>query len=372
VWVVALAAGAVVCGAAVVARAQVINANFPVPTLDRWMYPFNATSGTEATARTFAAPADDDRFDDADGQFIVGYATGGQIPTGRGVWGYNVEQATLRIWASNTVDQFTYDATLDPVSSYFLAGSPGATADPDAGRPIMLFGTGYREGFTAPTFLETTPFSSLPFPVEERIRRAYAAMYSASGMATDVSNFPKDNLAPVPWAIATTTAAAPGGVVPTNAEFVMTLNVADAGVQRELRRGVDVGRVNLAVISLFSATGGPGGGSGVYPRWYCKENILANPPFGQFTARLELRVNLTSCVPDLTTGAVPGQPGYGVPNGAVSSDDFFYYLQLFVAVNPQADLTHTSIPGSPGFGVPNGVVNNDDFFYYLQLYSAGC
>lgn len=362
----------VVAGGARVASAQVINANFPVPTMDRWMYPFGSTPGTEASARTFASPADDDRFDDADGQFIVGYSTGSQIPTGRGVSGYVIEQATLRVWASNSSDQFTYDSTLDPVSSYFLAGSAGATADPDPGRPIMLFGTGYRDGFTALTFAENTPFSGLPFPVEERIRRAYAATYSASGVATDVSNFVKDNFAPVPWAVATTTAAGPGGVVPLDAEFVMAVNVADPGVQQALRRGVDAGRVNLTVVSLFPATGGPGGGSGVYPRWYTKENILAQPPFGQFTARLELRVNLVSCKPDLTTTAVPGQPGFGVPNGSVTSDDFFFYLQLFAASSLQADLTTTSIPGSPGYGVPNGVVNNDDFFYYLQLYGVGC
>lgn len=358
--------------AALPASGQVINASFPVPTLDRWMYPFSSLPGTTTTASTFASPADDDRFDDADGQFIVGYDTGVQVPTGRGVSGYSIESATLTVWASNTSDQFTYDSTLDPVSSYFASGNPGLTADPDPGRPIMVFGTGYRDGFTLATFQETTPFSSLPFPTEERIRRAFAATFTPAGAATDVSNFVKDNFAPVPWAVATTSAVAPGQIVPTNAAFVMGLSVADAGVQQELRRGVNAGRVNLTVVSLFPATGGPGGGSGIFPRWYCRENILAQPPFGQFTARLDIRVRLISCIPDLTTVAIPGQPGYGVPNGTVSSDDFFYYLQLFTASAVQADLTHTSVPGSPGYGVPNGVVNNDDYFFYLTAFGQGC
>ena len=78
------------------------------------------------------------------------------------------------------------------------------------------------------------------------------------------------------------------------------------------------------------------------------------------------------CEPDLTTGAIPGQPGYGVPNGVLNNDDFFYYLTIFSMGDPAADLTTGAIPGAPGYGVPNGVVNNDDFFYYLTVFSAGC
>ncbi|MEZ6234233.1 MAG: DUF4350 domain-containing protein [Phycisphaerales bacterium] len=79
------------------------------------------------------------------------------------------------------------------------------------------------------------------------------------------------------------------------------------------------------------------------------------------------------CEPDLTTGAIAGQPGYGVPNGVVSNDDFFYYLAQFASGNVAvADLTTGAIPGQPGYGVPNGVITNDDFFYYLAIFAAGC
>jgi hypothetical protein len=37
------------------------------------------------------------------------------------------------------------------------------------------------------------------------------------------------------------------------------------------------------------------------------------------------------CRPDLTAGAIAGQPGYGQPNGVLNNDDFFYYLALFAA-----------------------------------------
>jgi hypothetical protein len=80
-----------------------------------------------------------------------------------------------------------------------------------------------------------------------------------------------------------------------------------------------------------------------------------------------------TCAPDLTTGAIAGQPGYGVPNGVLNNDDFFYYLSQFAAGNVAvADLTTGAIQGQPGYGVPNGVINNDDFFYYLGLFAAGC
>ncbi|MEZ6233112.1 MAG: GC-type dockerin domain-anchored protein [Phycisphaerales bacterium] len=79
-----------------------------------------------------------------------------------------------------------------------------------------------------------------------------------------------------------------------------------------------------------------------------------------------------ACPPDLTTTAIAGSPGFGVPNGVLNNDDFFYYLSIFAVNDPAADLTTTAIPGSPGYGVPNGVLNNDDFFYYLAIFSIGC
>ncbi|MEZ6232661.1 MAG: GC-type dockerin domain-anchored protein [Phycisphaerales bacterium] len=94
---------------------------------------------------------------------------------------------------------------------------------------------------------------------------------------------------------------------------------------------------------------------------------------GQAFMRLEVFTAGPTCQPDLTTGAIAGQPGYGVPNGVVSNDDFFYYLQQFAAGNlAVADLTTGAVSGQPGYGVPNGVITNDDFFYYLIIFAAGC
>lgn len=38
----------------------------------------------------------------------------------------------------------------------------------------------------------------------------------------------------------------------------------------------------------------------------------------------------------------------------------------------RADLTTSALPGSPGFGVPNGSLTNDDFFCFLLLFTEGC
>jgi hypothetical protein len=79
------------------------------------------------------------------------------------------------------------------------------------------------------------------------------------------------------------------------------------------------------------------------------------------------------CPADLTTTAIPGTAGFGVSNGVLNNDDFFFYLASFAAGNLAiADLTTGAIPGVAGYGVPNGILNNDDFYFYLTLFAAGC
>ena len=90
---------------------------------------------------------------------------------------------------------------------------------------------------------------------------------------------------------------------------------------------------------------------------------------------VDLTVTFTPrlCPADLTFGAIPAQPGYGLKNGIVDNEDFFYFLSQFSGGNlAVADLTTGAIPGSPGYGVPNGVINNEDFFYYLGLFASPC
>jgi len=82
-----------------------------------------------------------------------------------------------------------------------------------------------------------------------------------------------------------------------------------------------------------------------------------------------------ACSPaDITTqGAGAGDPGYGVPDGAVSAADLNYYVNLFVASDSAADLTTAGAgSGDPGYGVPDGQVTAADIQYFVNLWVAGC
>lgn len=78
------------------------------------------------------------------------------------------------------------------------------------------------------------------------------------------------------------------------------------------------------------------------------------------------------CPADLTGSIDPNDPGYGIPDNIVDSTDFFFYLQLFAASDPDADLTGSVDPNDPAFGVPDGVIDAADFFYFLMLFEQGC
>jgi len=79
------------------------------------------------------------------------------------------------------------------------------------------------------------------------------------------------------------------------------------------------------------------------------------------------------CEPDLTGTTDPNSPDYGVPDGLVDANDFFYFLDRFAAGDLSvADLTGSSDPNSSDYGVPDGTLDANDFFFYLSLFAAGC
>ncbi|MFG0326637.1 MAG: GC-type dockerin domain-anchored protein [Phycisphaerales bacterium JB037] len=79
------------------------------------------------------------------------------------------------------------------------------------------------------------------------------------------------------------------------------------------------------------------------------------------------------CPADLTGSADPNDPAYGTPNGIADSDDFFYFLDAFVAGSLGiCDLTGSADPNSPTFGDPDGDCDADDFFLYLDRFVVGC
>src|SRR5262249_53883497 len=67
--------------------AQTVSAAYLTPAIDRWMYSFDQTPGTEAEARVFSplfSPYQSS-FDNRDGQFLVAWDTAGLggVPSGQ-------------------------------------------------------------------------------------------------------------------------------------------------------------------------------------------------------------------------------------------------------------------------------------------------
>ena len=66
------------------------------------------------------------------------------------------------------------------------------------------------------------------------------------------------------------------------------------------------------------------------------------------------------CEGDWTGSANRHDPSYGIKDGDVDADDFFYYIDFFVSGDARADLTADS------------AIDADDFFAYLDVFIAGC
>ena len=168
--------------------------------------------------------------------------------------------------------------THDRYETYLDAGAPGATPDADAGRPVELFGVGYRGGFDLTSFGQCSPFGS----GATGERNAYAASWSTNGTWVDVSNnVGKTNPAyapfeAVPFAVGETTSALPGRLVPAGAKITFELSLTDPFVLGYLQAGLNAGRVRFAVSSLHTNAGQTGAPS--YPDFATRFNAAIVEP----------------------------------------------------------------------------------------------
>ncbi|MGE3107979.1 MAG: hypothetical protein AB7G11_09220 [Phycisphaerales bacterium] len=308
--------------------AQSINADYPTPTLDRWVYAFGDASGTRPEASVFGTvllPG----FDDRDAQILVGFDTPPALPAGLGVGAYRVIEATLTARISQS-DLFVYDPTFDALQTYITPDDP-AMGDTDAGRPIELYTVGYRNGFSQATFFENSPFGGAPIvPPAEGARNCFAAVFQ-DGVSVDASRNVRLGFEVQPIAIGTTTTVMPGNPVPEGTDFTFSVDVSAPTTQAYLRRSVDSGRLNLMISSLHPVQQGVPGS----PTFYTKENVLGVP------ARLNLVVRVAA-------------PGDYNGDGAVNSQDFFDFLTALFASD--ADFN------------ADGVTNSQDFFDFLTAF----
>lgn len=314
---------------------------------DRWMYPFNFSSGFEGSAPTFGAILQSG-FDDRDSQMIVTWETAGAVPAGLGASRYFIESVVVRATVANDL-QWRYDGTADSVVNLYDVSDPAYVPDADPGTPVELYGVGFRNLASAATWTETSAFSTgVPNPAPaENHRDLFAAVFDEAGDATDISNQVRQRFDTSAMAIGRTDLVAPGALVPVDTELTFEVNLCDPTVRAYYQRALDLGRLHLAITSLEPAAGGPGGGTGdpAYPRFYTKENVLA-------AADPLLRVQLELVVRIGEKADVNGDT-------VVDILDFLDFFAAFSDGDPAADIDG------------NCVVDILDFLDFFEAFGGG-
>lgn len=285
------------------ASAQVVTAEYPTPTIDRWMYSFNQTPGTEPEARVFSPllSSFQSSFDNRDGQFLVGFDTSPTVPSGRATTSYRVLSAVVTVRASRS-QAFTFDPTYDAFSTY-LPSDPAYVADSDAGRPLEMFVCGYRNGFSAATFTQTSPHSAGPAFPSRAVRNVFPAVYDVGGVLRDVSNNVEERFDVRPIAVgqavpnadqkSETGADAPftpvnaGDLVPLNTDLAFTIDLTNPDALKGLREGLAGGRLNVMITSLVITNQQSSSVPSFYTRRYFTD-VLPDP--AAKPASLALRV----------------------------------------------------------------------------------
>jgi len=246
------------------------------PTLDRWMYPHNATPGSRPTAPVFGTLGDESGVDSRHGQFLVGFDIAGLLTTNLGPSRYLLRRARLSLTVSRDLS-FALDPTPDASATYLPTHHPGFIPDSDPGRPLELFGAGFRNGYTAESFTEDAPFGR-PNVGE---RNAFAVGYDGAGNLVDVgNNVGKTNLAfPVfeahAFALGNSSAVQPGELVPSGSAVDFELNLTDPFVAQYLQESCHSGRLRIVLTSLQTSGFG---GAPAWAEFHTRDSVLGNPP----------------------------------------------------------------------------------------------
>ena len=259
-------------------------ASAPAPNYDRWMYPFSASSplGNRPTASSFGVLDPD--FDNRDAQIYFGFVLTNQIPAGLGPESYEI--ISCRFAATMSDGNTAYDPTPDAWTSYLDATQALYTADADLGRPMELFGAGWRGGFTPQTFGEDGPFQSLPPPYKGK--RNVFALGIRSNQLVDVSNNIDpdgtftNGFDPIPFATGTAPLT-PGDLIPLPTTFTFDLNTSEPLIQTYLQAALNDGILGLVLATLHpSSFMGPA----VFPVWDQKESVIGTPATLEITYRV--------------------------------------------------------------------------------------
>ena len=204
----------------------------------------------------FAYFGDDSGTDSRLSQFLVGWDTAQAVPTNRPVSHYLISSLGVKVVVANG-NNTPYDPTHDALETYFSTNHSAWVPDADPGRPVELFGIGFRNGYSLIDFEQCSDFGS----TGPGTANAFAVSWTSNGLPVDVgSNVGKTNeqFTPFetwPFAVGQTTNTTPGGILPTAAILSFELNLRDPFVIGYLQRSLQSGRLDLMVSSLHQVSG---------------------------------------------------------------------------------------------------------------------
>jgi hypothetical protein len=281
-----------------------------MPDLDRWNYPFNASPGDRTVGSTFSSYASGYDFDNRDGQLLLGWYGDRVAASGLPASAYAINSCTVTLTIAS--DDIAYDPTLDDLASY----EPDGPADTDLGRPVVLSGVGFRNGWDGWTFGETGPYGEA---MTSGTRNCFAIDFDATGVERDISNSLTHGFVPNQFAIAQTNAVAVGDIMPAYTVLQFQVDVTDPDIQCYVRRAMADGLIEFAVTSLHGASKPGSGGGGLWPDWVCKENALVG--LGVIDAA-GLVIDVVVTEPSGVVGDIDG-------DGAVGVNDLLRILEDF-------------------------------------------
>jgi len=243
------------------------------PALDKWMYPHNAAPCDRPASSTFATRGDDSGVDTLHSQHVIGWDTGPAIPSGLHPARYLIRSATVRL-TINRGNLFKFDPTPDSLESHLDPDDAAYAPDLDEGRPMELYGLGFRNGFTVDTFEQCAGFGG----AELGHRNAFAAGWSTNGTLVDISNhYGKTNalhqpFQTWPFAVGMAEGVEPGQLAPPGTRVRFDFNLSDPKVVEYLQLGLAHGKLRWAVVSRHENLGQFGSPS--YPDFVTRFNPI--------------------------------------------------------------------------------------------------
>lgn len=266
------------CAAAAVAylasgpNSWAANVTINAPTKERWMYPFGSSTSDRPNPSTFGTADGDATFDERDAQFLLGFdLSAAGIPTGLGATSYQINSVVLEMTIQGapddegdpTLPSFAYDPTYDGYETYTTE------PDTDTGRPVELYGIGFRNGYTqltltgpnntVPNWSFKTAFQPPGPPGGAGMRSAYALGSNGTSLV-DVSNNLGANgvtsgFEVLPMAVGQISGLAPGTLVADGTKMTFSL-VSDPDYLAYIQNALNVGALGLALSSIHEAAQG--------------------------------------------------------------------------------------------------------------------